>query len=148
MIYFKNIWFLYITCFNIFFVKAIKLYIEGPFNNVVATPCGSFLDINYNLGIEYACNIRIKNDDMVAAVSNYQFSYSYHKNNSYIISDVCNKKIKIINIKNNKTIIVYIRDNYLNGENGSLDLTKKAWDMLKSNKDTHKGHMIVNWKWI
>lgn len=142
MIYFKKIWFLYITCFNIYLVNAKYSYIEGPFNNVIATPCGSFF------GNKYACNVKIKDTDMVAAISNYQFSYSYHENNSYKISDVCNRKIKIINIKNNKTIIVTIKDNYLNGKSGSLDLTKKAWNMLTSKDDIHQGHMNVNWEWI
>lgn len=139
---FLYIIFILFTFLNVVFTKNNKYGIDGPFNKVIATPCGSFLDK------KYACNVKIKDTDMVAAISNYQFSYSYHKNNSYTISDVCNKKIKIKNIGNKKSIIVYIKDNYLNGKSGSIDLTTKSWNILASKKDIHRGHMIVDWNWI
>lgn len=100
--------------------KDINYNIKGPFNKVIVTPCGSFTNNNFKLGIKYASNIKIQNND------------------------VCNKKIKIKNKSNRKTVIVEIKDNYFNGKNGSLDLTTKAWNILSSKKDIHRGHMIVD----
>ena len=101
------------------------------FSNVIATPCGSFTNNNFNLGIKYACNLTINSNDMAVA-----------------ISYICGKKIIVKNTINNKTIKVTIKDQYLNGDNGSLDLTPGAWKIISSKKDIHQGHAIVDWYWV
>lgn len=121
-------------------------YIDDKrFKNVIATPCGSFTKNNFDLGIRYACNLTINPNDMAVAISNYQYS-KYVKSNG--ISNICNKKIIVKNKRNNKIVKVTIKDQYLNGDNGSLDLTPKAWNMINSKEDIHQGHAIVDWNWI
>ncbi|RUS16541.1 hypothetical protein BC937DRAFT_91088 [Endogone sp. FLAS-F59071] len=107
---------------------------KGPFRST-ATECGAFF------GLKYACNVPVTSNMMAAAISQYQWV----KVGAYGASIVCGKTACVS--AHGKTIKVTIKDQYLNGKSGMLDLAPEAWNKLADANDIHQGHINMEWDW-